>query len=144
MNIALTYNRLIDDHDAIEVAASMILGDLKQSRPDSGHLASSLSRLGVMVRDHIHNEDIVLASLSQTHLDAVELQGWIVAADDFERLRFDWLAFLDHWSLAAIDQRRAEFAAAARLILKRLNARVRFESETFYAAALQSGAIERR
>jgi len=141
MDEGLTYNILVAEHLGIEAAAIAICDSLEGEEALSGALFTGLDNLKNLVKAHLHNEEALLSGLSQAQIDDSRLQLWIAAANDFDRLRSDWLSFLAEWDLNTIERGRAEFAVSARSILGRLTERVRFESETFYVVAVQSGAL---
>lgn len=144
MDEGLTYHRLIAEHIEIHSALLGLLDSLEGMRTRSSSLLASLEHLGALVKAHVHNEEILLGNLSQSQMDCSGLQLWKAAANDFERLRSDWLKFLAEWNLDSIEHRRMEFSASTRSILERLQERVSFETKTLYAIALESGAIHER
>ena len=141
MNSTFTYNRLTAEHVEIQNASIGICDSLERTETVSSSLFASLERLGGLVAAHVHDEEIILENLSQSQVDCSGLQLWKAAANDFNRLRSDWLTFLAEWTLDMIEHRRAEFGASARAVLDRLHERLRFETETFYLVAWESGAI---
>ena len=144
MDRNLTFNLLVAEHLAIESEAIAMCDSLEGKEALSVTLFTGLDNLSNLVKAHLHNEEVLLAGLSQAQIDDSRLQLWIAAANDFDRLRSDWLSFLAEWDLDTIERRRAEFAVSARSILARLTERVRFESETFYVVAVQSGALRQQ
>jgi len=144
MDTKLTYNHLVAEHQDIEAAAILICGSLEGTETLSRTLFTGLDNLNNLVKAHLHNEEALLGSLSQDQINDSRLQLWIAAANDFDRLRSDWLSFLAEWDLDTIERRRAGFAISARSILGRLTERVRFETATFYVVAVQSGALRQQ
>ncbi|MGK6325396.1 hypothetical protein ACMGDM_20195 [Sphingomonas sp. DT-51] len=138
-----SFNHLIMEHDAIEQSVALLMQDMLEAKPHA-LLHQHLSALAVQVEQHLKAEDAVLIGLQQGQLDRPWLAAWKSAADELALLRSDWLGFIHNWTADRIAARTAEFCTAGAAILERLSERVRFETDVFYAAALQSGAIRLR
>lgn len=140
----MSYKQLIVEHDAIEQAAEDLLHALEIVTTPASALSLLLADLAELVRVHIRNEESILSNLHEWHLDGQWTQRWMSAAVEFDALCAEWSAFLNAWHLNDIEERRYEFSVSAQSILLRLNDRVQFETDTFYAAALQSGIVHLR
>ena len=136
-----SFNHLIMEHDAIEQSVASLIQDMREGKPHA-LLHQHLRALAIQVEQHLKAEDAVLIGLQQGQLDRPWLTAWKSAADELALLRSDWRGFIHDWTADRIAARTADFYAAGAAILERLSGRVRFETEVFYAAALESGAIK--
>lgn len=140
----VSFKTLIFDHDAIEQASFELLDAVEESATSVVTLRAMLDRLSALVKGHVRREEEVLHNLGQDQLDGSWARSWKEAAKAFDQLSADWISFLNQWTAFEIARQRQEFVEAARSILTRLNERVQFETTSFYALALQSGAITLR
>lgn len=140
----VSYKTLIFEHDAIEQASCELLDAVEESGTSVEALRAMLDRLAALVEGHVRREEDILHNLGQDQLDGPWARKWKEAASAFDQLCADWTTFLHQWTAFEITRRRQEFVVASRSILTRLNERVRFETASFYALALQSGAITLR
>lgn len=123
----------------------IVLATLADDRHASPHaLYMQLQHVNEKISAHVDREDRILAGLDQSKLDYRWMTSWKSASADLENLRRDWLAFLDKWDVHSIGDQRSEFQTTVNVVLQGLSERVRFETETFYAAALQSNIITLR
>lgn len=141
---AVTYHLLIKEHDEIDSAAEALITSAGKPSVTSVFLADRLDRLATLVADHIAKEDDFVSHLDQNHLAGAWIADWKKGVQEFDMLCNDWLAFLSKWNVTSISLHRNEFHADVRNILQMLRQRVRGETATLYAAALQSGAIRLR
>lgn len=139
-----SYRQLMGEHEAIEDAACTLPVDLDDDGQNSDELAMQLDHLGITIEDHIGVEEGVVAGVDPDRLAGPWAAAWRDSLDDFNRLKADWLVFLDTWDRAAITRDRAGFRRAAEAILGRLRERLQVETQAFYATALQTGAIALR
>ncbi len=139
-----SYRQLLDEHEMIECAAGALLNDVTDSRTDPAALSAQLSALARIVEDHITVEDDVIGGFDADQLAGPWTDAWVDGVAAFDRLKADWVLYLRAWNQAAIERDVTGFRAASEAILPRLRERIQIETTAFYAAALQTGAIELR
>lgn len=139
-----SFRRFMSDHEEIEAAAAMLLIDVQTPSVGVDILFRQLKVLAETVEVHILVEDEVVKSLDLHSLTGPWQAVWAEGKSSFERLRSDWTVFLARWSMEKIVQERSRFAFECRAILGRVSERLRQETQSFYAAALQFGSISLR
>lgn len=139
-----SYRQLMGEHEAIEESARSLLADLDDDRLGCAELATQLDELARTIEDHIEVEEGVVAGVDPNRLAGPWAAAWRDSLGEFDRLKADWLTFLDTWDRSAIARDRAGFRRAAEPILGRLRERLQIETQAFYATALQTGAIALR
>ena len=139
-----SFRRFMSDHEEIESAAATLLIDVQTQSSGADVLFRQLKVLAEMVDAHILVEDEVVKSLDLQSLNGPWEAVWAEGKSSFERLRSDRTAFLARWSMEKIVQERSRFSFECRAILGRISERLRQETQSFYAAALQFGSISLR
>lgn len=132
------------DHEEIEAAAADLLANAVRISVDSDTLFRQLQRLADKVEAHIAAEDIVVRNVESKDLHGLWRDTWIEGRRVFDKLRADWIGFLDRWLVQKITEQRSRFAFECRAILGRINERLQKETQSFYATALQFGSIALR
>jgi hypothetical protein len=136
-----SYRTMLIEHEAIELAAQMLLDDLNAVHVSNGELSKKLDLLRGIIDLHIVSEERVFSRLSAQDLSGPWVAAWREGANAFERLKSDWERFLQRWGELEIAVDRDGFCAEATPILGRVRERVQLETKVFYAVALQTGAI---
>jgi hypothetical protein len=136
-----SYRNMLIEHEAIELAAQMLLDDLKAGHVSDTELSHKLGLLRGIIDHHLVAEERVFSQLSAEDLSGPWVAAWREGANAFERLKSDWKRFLQKWGELDIAADRDGFCADAAPILERLKERVQLETKVFYAVALQTGAI---
>ncbi|RZL23788.1 MAG: hypothetical protein EOP64_07700 [Sphingomonas sp.] len=136
-----SFKQLITEHDAIEAVANALLAAVEKGDAGSVDLAVQLNTLAVLVKDHVEREDMIIADFNEAQLSGPWIEAWREGADAFAQLKAEWTRFLKTWNAEAIYNDRIGFTTDAHSILGRLRDRVQLETRTFYATALQTGAI---
>jgi len=139
-----SYRQLIDDHERIEQSARQLLAAVRDENSEAATLGSQLNALALTIGEHIVIEDAVIAQVDDVPKAGPWVDTWIEGVASFQRLKSDWVAFLNHWNTAAIAQDRPGFQAQAEAIFARLSERLQDETRAFYSTALQHGGIALR
>lgn len=143
-DLQASYRQLISEHEHIEACATALLADISDDTLPATDIAVQMSELATAVNVHIEVEEGIVSSVDHDRLTGPWTAAWVEGEAAFQRLRSDWIAFLDRWDAPSIDHDRAGFVRAAQAILGRLRDRLSIETRAFYATALQAGSIALR
>lgn len=132
----LSYQRLLQEHDEIEMLARRLTVELDNDEAGAGALAGLLRDLVTLVRDHLAAEDVRIYELAARAMPGLAADAVDHAEHEFVLLKANWQQYLELWDEAAIRADRAGFAAASRRMLPRLRDRVRLENDLLVAMAL--------
>lgn len=127
-----SYRTMLIEHEAIELAAQMLLDDLKAGRVSNTELSNKLGLLRGIIDHHLVAEERVFSQLSAKDLSGPWVAAWREGANAFERLKSDWERFLQKWGKSDIAADRDGFCAEAAPILGRVRERVQLETKVFY------------
>lgn len=140
----MSYERLIREHDAIDLAARRLENAAGAATPDTATIVGLRSELACAVNEHLHHEDRTVYAL----LIGLGTKGVLNAAIDFEALfqalKCDWEDYLADWDADCILADWEGFQAETSAIMARLRERVRTETDLIYPLALKQGMIPLR
>ena len=139
-----SYRQLIAEHASIEARADALIQALENEAVLASDLGAQLFALAALVNEHIAIERVYIGSLDMARLGEPWKRTWVDGHTAFSRLCADWETFLNSWDVSSIGADRAGFRSSANAILGRLRDRLDAETQSFYAAALQTGAIALR
>lgn len=140
----MSYERLIREHDAIDVLAGRLAAAAKLNQ-STDQIMVLLWDLSLAVSEHLRHED---RTVYQPLLDEPADTKKMASSQDFERmfqdLRSDWEQYLGDWNSETVAADRATFKHETETMVIRLRERVRAETSLIYPVALQHGAIRLR
>ena len=140
----MSYERLIDEHDAIDAIANRLVEIVQSDRPAEMAAHGLMADLAISVHDHLRAEDRTvygpLLALQQQKPLRTEVEFEML----FEELRCDWEVYLSEWTIECIEADWPTFQAETVAIMKRLRERVQIETSLIYPLALQQGTIRLR
>lgn len=133
--------QLLDEHREIDDRARDIVRLVQNPRLDLPAIHAAVDGLAALVRFHLEHEDVLVYDVA-AHLRATGKHGHEKSMTaELERLRKDWVGYLETWGQGRVAADPARFRAESIDLLTRLQDRVRIESELLYFTALRHGLI---
>jgi len=140
----MNLERLVFEHEAIDLLARNLRLLTTQSPPEFGAAVFLLAQLAQEVETHLEYEDrTVYNALIERYKKRL-----LVGADKFEQLfellRTDWCSYLAYWTEENVRAEWSRFGVATAEIIPRLQERVRTETNLIYSRALSDRLITLR
>lgn len=139
----MSYDRLIRQRDAIEARAEALVA-LVDGPPRVAEAVDLLRRLAGLIRDHVANEDLILADTLRAAARDRHHAAAATAIRDVEDLREDWALYLYRWSPAAIARDWGRFALETRATMERVGGLAVRGTAILYSLALHYRLIAPR
>ena len=139
--MSVSYGRLVEDHERIEVIANAVLSEARALNPSPTNISDKLSALRFTVGEHLELERTIIDACSELRLAKSWAELMQTGQDDFQALCSDWQIFLSDWSPELVAADLDGFRFAAEDVLARLRQRVQAETRALYATGLQVGVI---
>lgn len=140
----MSLERLVFEHDAIDLISRNLLVLTRQAPPDFESAISLLALLAGEVESHLEYEDRTVYAVLIDRYQKPPFIGAERFEQLFEVLKTDWCDYLADWSEGKVRAGWSGFCAATAGIIPRLQARVRTENELIYSRALNDGVITLR
>ncbi len=140
----LSIDRLIEEHEAKDDMAQMLMELVCSSEPKTYEAFSLLRRLAACLDEHLAGEAGFLYS---DHLRAspARLEEEVLAFEEaFEDLKQEWSTYLHEWTPDNIELDWRNFDHTTQWIMRRLRTRIAQENDILYPLALHYGRIRLR
>ena len=137
----MSYQRLVAEHDEIDVAARQIEHLLTGDEPAGVVVSTRLSELALLVADHLRNEDQSVYQPLIKRQDKPRSEALLNLELHLEDLRHDWLQYLADWTPECVKADFDTFRSDTTQMMSRLRARVKIETDLIYPLALKHGSI---
>lgn len=137
----MQYHQLVDEHEAIERSARLLLDCTQCRTPHPDRAFALLGALATTVRDHVAAETPVIRNTLEA---AAGERHQLVAHEverDWRQVREDWTQYLDRWDEPQIAADWPRFAADTHTMLDRLDEQLRYETSILYSLALHYRVI---
>jgi len=143
MNVS--YQRLIEEHDAIDTLVRRIEAEVDTSGPSIPAISALLADLSLAVSNHLSVEDRSVYTRLIVAKDKESVRVKVDFEEAFQALRADWLAYLADWTSSDnVELDWDTFVNETRAMMPRLRQRVREETNLIYPVALHLGFIRLR
>ena len=140
----MSYETLIDEHEAIDRLSSKLLNSLEAGASASTAAHDLLCRLQAVVDQHIEHEDSLLYARVASFQSPTLSENVRLLETSFDTLRSDWRDYVETWSEDRINSDWHTFAEETKSIVPQVKRRVLEETELVYLPALKSGLISLR
>lgn len=142
--IHASLEQLLDEHREIDDRARDIVRLVQSPRLDLPAIQAALDGLSALVRFHLEHEDVLVYEVA-AHLRAIgQIAHEKSMSAELDLLRQDWVRYLDAWGEGRVSLDPVRFRAESTDLLRRIQDRVRVESELLYFTALRHGLIPLR
>ena len=140
----MSYETLIDEHEAIDRLAGKLLNALGAGVSASAVAYDLKCRLRAIVDQHIEHEDALLYTRLASFGSPTLSENVRLLETSYDMLRQDWRQYVTTWSEDRICSGWQDFAEETTRIVPRIKHRVLEETELVYLPALKSGLLPLR
>lgn len=140
----LSFEQLIEEHNAIGIAADAFERTLAPARPNAVTVLAARAHLCDLLRDHLAREDehVYPRLIAASHEPTADIARRFAA--QYLTLVVDWTAYLNRWTGDAMAADWRGCRAATTAIMGVLRRRIEDENAILYPTALAATALTLR
>lgn len=140
----LSFEQLIEEHDAIAVAAKALERILAPAKPNVIGALAARARMCALLSEHLAHEDahVYPRLMAGSHVSTADIARRF--ATQYQSMVADWAHYLDEWTGEAIGADWPGFRRATSAMISVLRNRMEAENAVLYPTALAATALTLR